>query len=336
MYTQWKQNGNLPNSQFVKRRWRDSISTNFPNYRLVRTGVRGCSSFFNAQPSNNNNKWFNHGWGDYTTLAATKQATSDLETAFNITLPQQITAARPWDIGLDFQGQPLEWNNPFYVNNRFINSVYERYYDHRGANGATISSGIVRSYKRNNPNRLYYWAVINGLSPQGSEAQSFVARYSITSSIYAFLLAGFDTNANITTPPPQIPIIRIIEPENTQEITTSTVRIRYEIDFKRWDNRNYIINQPGTITQNPHNWRYLIKYQPLGDSNWYFIQDTSRQFPTKLGEKPENNANYINTTSYDWNLSNIPNGMYWLVVEAHHIQRIHHYSYHMVFIRINK
>lgn len=334
LYLYWKDNGNLPNNQFKKRRWKDSLSLRFQYNREVRTAPSGCSSFFNASPLPNVNQWFNHGWGN-TQLNSTKaNLTNDLERAFNITLPQRIPSARPWDIDLNFQGQPPEWNVPFFVSNRFLNSIYKIYYNHDvRPNGADVASGIVRSVKQNNPTGLYYWAVVNGLSPQGSEAQSFIAKYSITSSIYAFLLAGFDNNANITTPPPQLPVITITNPENTQEITSNTTNIQYNIQFTRWDGNNYIQNQPN-IPQNPNNWRYLIKYQPLGDNKWYFIQDTQRAFPTKLGERNENY--FINTTSFNADLSNIPNGMYWLLVEAHHLTRKHHFSYHMVFININK
>jgi type II secretory pathway pseudopilin PulG len=63
-YQYWKQNGNLNNNEFKKRRWRDSLSTSFPNNQVVRTGISGCSSFFNAVPAGsaaNSNNWFMHG-----------------------------------------------------------------------------------------------------------------------------------------------------------------------------------------------------------------------------------------------------------------------------------
>ncbi len=334
-YTYWKQNGNLSNNEFKKRRWNDSLSTKFPNNRVVRTEVSGCASFFNAVPAGSNantNQWFMHGWGNDTSLAAHKQGSvNDMETAFNFSLPSDITAARPFQINLNFQGQPPEWNDNFYISNRFYNSIYNVYYNHDGANGANIASAVIRSTKQNTIN--YYWVVVNGLSPQGSEAQSFVARYSIMSSLYAFLLAGNDTNANVN-PIDMIPYINITNPINTQEINTNNLNISWSVEFKRWDGRPYI---PGfSVSQNSNNYFYLIKYQKLGDNKWYFVQDINRAFPCDLGDLPSDNSYKIYTTNYNWNISNLPNDMYWLVVEAHHNIRLNHYSYHMIFINVNK
>lgn len=335
-YSEWQQNGNLNSNEFKKRRWRDSLSTNFPNNRVVRTGVSGCASFFNAVPAGSNpntNQWFMHSLrGDYTSLAAHKQnIVNDMETAFNFSLPSDITSARPFQINLNFQGMPREWNDSFYVNNRFYNSVYNVYYNHDGVDGADIASAVIRSTKQNTIN--YYWAVVNGLSPQGSEAQSFVARYSIMSSLYAFLLAGNDTNANVS-PVNMLPYLTIVNPTNTQEINTNNINISWNVDFKRWDGNPYI---PGfNVSQNLNNYFYLIKYQKLGDNKWYFVQDINGSFPCELGDLPNDNSYKIYNTNYNWNISNLPNDMYWLVVEAHHNIRQNHYSYHMVFINVNK
>ncbi|MCX7972862.1 MAG: hypothetical protein N2657_06620 [bacterium] len=132
--------------------------------------------------------------------------------------------------------------------------------------------------------------------------------YAIITSIYAFLLAGFDTHPGINRPP-QLPLVRIIDPRNAEEITSTTLRINFEVQFRRWDNQDYIPNQPRDIHQNLSDWRFLIKYQPEGDSNWYFIQDLDRGFPTKLGQRPENEEYYIQTTNYVRDISRIPNGM---------------------------
>jgi type II secretory pathway pseudopilin PulG len=336
-YQYWKQNGNLNNNEFKKRRWRDSLSINFPNNQVVRTGVSGCSSFFNAVPAGsaaNSNNWFMHGWGNDTSLAAHKQnIVSDMEQAFNFSLPSDITSARPFQINLNFQGQPPEWNtDPFYINNRFFNSIYGIYYNHDGANGANIASAVIRTTKQDGA-QTYHWVVVNGLSPQGSEAQSFVARYSIMSSLYSFLLAGNDTNANVY-PIPMIPLLNITNPTNTQEINSNNINITWNIDFKRWDSKPYV---PGfSVIQNQNNYFYLIKYQKLGDNKWYFIQDINKSFPCDIGDLPTDSSYRIYTNSYNWNLSNLQNGMYWLVVEAHHNTRINHYSYHMIFVNINK
>jgi type II secretory pathway pseudopilin PulG len=335
-YQYWKQNGNLNNNEFKKRRWRDSLSTNFPNNQVVRTGLSGCTSFFNAVPAGSAaavNQWFNHGWGDYTSLAAHKQGVvNDMETAFNFSLPSDITSARPFQINLNFQGRPPEWDDNFYKINRFYNSIYTVYYNHNGANGANLASAIIRSTKQDG-GRTYHWVVVNGLSPQGSEAQSFVARYSIMSSLYAFLLAGNDTNANVF-PIPMIPYLNITNPTNTQEINTNDINITWNISFKRWDGNPYV---PGfNVSQNPNNYFYLIKYQKLGDNKWYFVQDINRSFPCDIGDLPSDNSYKIYATNYAWDISNLPNDMYWLVVEAHHNLRVNHYSYHMVFINVNK
>jgi type II secretory pathway pseudopilin PulG len=336
-YQYWKQNGNLNNNEFKKRRWGDSLSTSFPYNRVVRTGVSGCSSFFNAVPAGyprNSNNWFTHGWGNATSLAAHKQnIVSDMEKAFNFSLPSDITSARPFRVDLNFQGQPPEWNtDPFYINNRFFNSIYGTYYTHDGADGADIASAVIRTTKQDGA-RTYHWVVVNGLSPQGSEAQSFVARYSIMSSLYSFLLAGNDTNANVY-PIPMIPLLNITNPTNTQEINSNNVNITWNIDFKRWDGNDYV--NGFNVHQNPNNYFYLIKYQRLGDNEWYFIQDINRSFPCDIGDLPTDSSYRIYTNSYNWNLSNFQNGMYWLVVEAHHNTRINHYSYHMIFVNINR
>ncbi|MGC8734320.1 MAG: prepilin-type N-terminal cleavage/methylation domain-containing protein [bacterium] len=335
-YQYWKQNGNLNNNEFKKRRWRDSLSTNFSNNQVVRTGVSGCTSFFNAVPAGSAadvNQWFNHGWGNSDSLAAHKQEiVNDMETAFNFSLPSDITSARPFQINLNFQGRPPEWDDNFYKINRFYNSIYTVYYNHNGANGANLASAIIRSTKQDG-GRTYHWVVVNGLSPQGSEAQSFVARYSIMSSLYAFLLAGNDTNANVF-PIPMIPYLNITNPTNTQEINTNNINITWNISFKRWDGNPYV---PGfNVSQNPNNYFYLIKYQKLGDNKWYFVQDINRSFPCDIGDLPSDNSYKIYATNYNWDISNLPNDMYWLVVEAHHNLRVNHYSYHMVFINVNK
>lgn len=336
-YLYWKKNGNLNNNEFKKRRWRDSLSTSFPNNQVVRTGVSGCSSFFNAVPAGsaaNSNNWFTHGWGNATSLAAHKQnIVSDMEQAFNFSLPSDITSARPFQINLNFQGQPPEWNtDTFYIRNRFFNSIYGIYYNHDGANNANIASAVIRTTKQDGA-KTYHWVVVNGLSPQGSEAQSFVARYSIMSSLYSFLLAGNDTNANVY-PIPMIPLLNITNPTNTQEINSNNINITWNIDFKRWDSKPYVPRF--SVIQNRNNYFYLIKYQRLGDNKWYFIQDINSSFPCDIGDLPTDSSYRIYTNNYNWNLSNLQNGMYWLVVEAHHNTRINHYSYHMIFVNINK
>jgi len=281
----------------------------------------------------NSNNWFMHGWGNATSLAAHKQnIVSDMEQAFNFSLPSDITSARPFQINLNFQGQPSEWNTEPYISNRFFNSIYGIYYNHDGANGANIASAVIRTTKQDGA-QTYHWVVVNGLSPQGSEAQSFVARYSIMSSLYSFLLAGNDTNANVY-PIPMIPLLNIVNPTNTQEINSNNINITWNIDFKRWDSKPYV---PGfSVIQNINNYFYLIKYQRLGDNKWYFIQDTNMSFPCDIGDLPTDSSYRIYTNNYNWNLSNLQNGMYWLVVEAHHNTRINHYSYHMIFVNINK
>jgi hypothetical protein len=131
-----------------------------------------------------------------------------------------------------------------------------------------------------------------------------------------------------------IPLLNITNPTNTQEINSNNVNITWNIDFKRWDSKPYV---PGfSVIQNQNNYFYLIKYQKLGDNKWYFIQDINKSFPCDIGDLPTDSSYRIYTNNYNWNLSNLQNGMYWLVVEVHHKTRINHYSYHMIFININK
>lgn len=331
-YKNWKTNGNLTAPRFYRETY--SALGYFYN-RYKRTREYGPPTALNGSSNPNISRLgFNHEHRNPPTNTNIARLTSDgrrINEAFNIVLPEEMDARRPFALNVDLQSKgwtPPQWNDTSFSEYRGTLSFYKSYYD-ASFNSNYRSSALIKLKAKTltGTNSTGYF-LINGLSPAGESGVAFIARYAIVSTIMGFLDAGNPTNPDRIE---QVPYITIVTPTEIDEIDNpQDITVQWSIEWKRWDGKSYSDYQ----YNNPPPVIYALKYSSDGGKTWRYVQDDQ---PTSPGERPDDLHKIEGVNSYTVYTpeNKFPIGSYIFMIEAFRRDIPNHYAFHQrrVFIR---
>ena len=229
-----------------------------------RTETEGCSSFLNVESSTG--KRFNH-----QSLAATNLGTIQTNKinmftdAFHVTLEPSIASTRPWII-TESSNTPHEWadysgwrKEGLLVDNvttpaadKLMDMVIYRDSSNR------IVSGLLEMHDKNavgaRNTRKKALFVINGISNMATSGANSISTFSVMSLLYGYIRGGSKwLNPNIAPAAGvtlvtkdeepafvrQLPKINIISPKITYPINGVDCQIKWTIQWRRWDGKQY-------------------------------------------------------------------------------------------------
>ncbi len=343
------------------------------SYRRIST--TGAPSFLNGNSTNNpagSNNGLQHVSvdGDALLTNGNGDAGKQLVEAFNLILSDNLPSNRPFI--LNSSGTSGGYSTPELrdLRNRlsFINSTtgaisstsstQNVYYRHNSDINNRVGSAIIKMTRPNpssptNSNNdlsgLVGYVLMNGLQETNTTGVQDLARFTQAGSLQTYMDAG-DRNipgraAGRTV---QLPRVRINSPRSSEiQDNPSTIPVEFNVAWLRWDDRKY---SPAY----PNNWydetrlQYNIKYSKDNKASWlyagtnvdvgknaglYFLDHFNSVYSAAGG--PETVTGSRDKT-FNWNVSSLPEGNYVLRIEVYREGFDTGYSYHDVFVTIER
>jgi len=305
----------------------------------------------------------NDTWGELTNAAAT-DAGSQLMNAYNLTLSDRIKSNRPYRLDGSNVTGPYTSDEMKGIRNRLAfvntttgvtsgsNTTQNVYYRHESSPTTLTSSSFVK-LTRPNPtspttdlNGLAGYVLVNGFAQATGSGTQEIARFSLAASLQTFMDAGDrNTPGNASGRTVQLPRVQINEPRSSQiYVDPTTIGVDANIAWMRWDNQKYSPAYPNA-------WRdstrllYNVKYSTNNKRDWVYADDHSAVAPeyqdtynashAVMGSPETSTANNWDKT-FSWNVSALPEGNYVLRVEVYRENFATGYSYHDVFVTIER
>lgn len=335
-----------------------------------RISTQGAPYFMNANtatnPSGSNlglDHIFTSGQGILTNSTST-DAGAQLMSAFNLTLSDQIPSNRPFRLDQTTLGSSYASLEIAAIRNRarYINTTTgvisttpntgNVYYRHSTDLNNRVSSAFIR-LTRPNPmapvddlNGIAGYFLVNGFENTAGTGTQEIARLSQAASLQTYMDAGDrsipGTASGRTV---QLPRVKISEPRSSQVYENpTTIGVDLNVAWLRWDDKKY---SPAY----PNNWYdstrllYNIKYSTDNKRTWKYADDgsdvpssylyTFNPSHSVMGGPESSPAGSWNK-SYSWNVSGLPEGNYVLRVEVYREGFNTGYSYHDVFVTIER
>lgn len=290
------------------------------NQRLKRMQEKGCASFFDGSSNpTSDSVFFNHvsqGAGSTATLSTVMG--SNLSKSLNFPAPNTIVSLRPFKLEVSGSGKtPPERADvnfgPLYKNVRtelsylpyiskpapYQNVTESSAFYKQDSDSTVAASGIIRMHEydrsttdTSNNNRSY--VVANGLAPAGTEAATFMAKYAVSTMIYAFLNTGnfnnISTDVNSTTEIPYISIrqnntktsdptpisVPGLTPKEGSVVSASDINFEWYTRWRKWDETKYTQSYSDNWIDNTSNVsvRYQILYSDDNELTWKYVSVT--------------------------------------------------------------
>lgn len=316
-YGAWRKDGNLPTGPSGFTRKECAKLTGFDFDRRKRTDRYGASSFFNA---------VGDGTGPFNHLFQNKnvaRATTDgqlLGTSFNLNTPASMSAYRPFelDAGINY---PPEWKRPEYAKSRLHSRVRRVLYDADHPRSAS-SSSLMEVENSGEGHSAFF--VMNGLSPAGVSGTAFMGRYAAITLMQGYMIAGEGPKRPSRVA--QLPRVEIVAPsEDAELIDPSTIDVRWDTTWRRWDGARYTPYYPEKFTESVPVY-YAVMYSFDGGRTWRYTGDDQIAHP---GQRPLQTS-LVGDTHVAWNVADKPAGDFLLRVEAYRQGIPLHYAYHVV------
>ena len=138
----------------------------------------------------------------------------------------------------------------------------------------------------------------------------------------------------------QPPRIEIKDPTEISEILNPTsIDIRIEADWVRWDRLPYTSSTPNTFAESEANLEYAVYYSTDNGYSWQHVQDNS---PAVAGERPDptylipDSGTGDQIVSWSTPAGTFPEGSYVIRVEAYRNNVYLHYSVHQVKVYLQR
>lgn len=318
-YETWRKHGNLATGrgEFTRKKASEVNERAFGFDRRRRTDRYGASSFFNSVGSDSGP--FNHLFESRNTARATRDG-KRLGQSFNLDTPPAMSAYRPFklDAGTNY---PPEWREPEYKRTRLRSTLRRTLYDADRPRSAA-SSGLIEVRDDRASDSGFF--VMNGLSPAGVSGTAFMGRYAAITLMQGFMIAGEGVNRPGRVA--QLPRVEITRPaEDDELINPETIQVEWKTSWRRWDGARYTPYYPQDFVETI-SVSYALSYSLDGGQSWKHVGDGS---PARPGERPS--LQYLTaSSSYTWDVRDLPAGDFLLRVEAYRQGIPLHYSYHVV------
>jgi type II secretory pathway pseudopilin PulG len=212
-------------------------------------------------------------------------------------------------------------------------SWLRKYYDQNGQQNHS-SSAVIAVREGSTSNAMF--VVANGLSPSGAAGTEYLARWAFLSLIQSYFEAGA-FNGGATPAAAQLPRLVITDPNLNTDLspTTSSVTIRWTINWRRWDGKPYTeaYNASGFAIGAATS--YYIMYSTDNGASWKYVQDGTKATP---GVKSSVTGHKITNLFYNWAVpaGSFPTGAYIIRVEAYRDAYPLHYSFHQYQMFLNR
>lgn len=198
------------------------------------------------------------------------------------------------------------------------------------------------------------YALVNGLAASGETGVLDMARFTQTGTLQTFMDAGDRNVPGVASGRTvQLPRVKVTEPRSSQVyVNPTTIPVNFNVSWLRWNDEKY---SPAY----PNNWYdstklvYNIKYSPDNKRSWLYAGTNVKivSNPPDPADIPQFYDHY--NTSYNvaggpetvmasldktwsWNVSSLPKGNYVLRVEAYRVGFDTGWSYHDVFVTIDR
>lgn len=293
------------------------------NNHHQRSGVKGCSTFFNIGTSTTS---FRHLFrsGD-ATLTTIGQEVAD---NYSMTMPATAPVSRPFVLN-GAGGGGSQWNLAPY-NARYTGSLLETYYQHSSGTG----SGLVKLTNPSSSSAGY--VVVNGIDRSVASGSSFIAKWAVLSLVHSFLEAGEQSN---TLRIQQTPRIEIDSPTDiTELVAPSEIDVLFGVDWTRWDGQPYTLT--GSYSEDEGELEYVLMYSNDNGLSYYYLIDDA---PATPGVRPTNplyieSDGVVGDETFTWSvpLTEFPEGSYLLRVECFRQGAQVHYAWHQTRIYIQR
>lgn len=334
-----------------------------------RINTQGAPSFMNGNTAANpltSDSGFEHlfqGGNGLLTKDAATDAGSQLVNAYNLTLADSMTSNRPFILNGGSGSGGYTSAEIKGIRNRlnFVNtttgvisstsSTQNVYYRHNTNVNTRTSSSFVRM-TRPNPaapasdlNGWVGYALMNGFNDASASGVQSLARFSQAASLQTFMDAGDrSVPGSAAGRTVQLPRVKVTEPRSSQVYENpTTITVNFNVAWLRWDDKKY---SPAY----PNNWRdstpllYNIKYSSNNKASWKYANsnvDVPLQFldlfnPTYSIGAAENSPSNSWDKTFSWDVGGFAEGNYVLRVEAYRQGFDTGYSYHDVFVTIDR
>lgn len=345
--TQWmaldvegKVTGNLAPGTSTDQFYQEQDNAAYANSRHVTAGTsllsahqklssEGCGMFMNT---GNSSSTFNHTGTGSGTGSLTGPGV-ELGDNYNFDLPSTTSITRPFSLATS--NSPDGWDNPPYSSNRSLASLVRTYYS--STSGGFTGSGVVEIMPPDSSSSAYL--VVNGLAQTTELGTSSIAKYSLLSLVHTYYEAADTT---LTNPIGVVPRVELVYPtEVTELLSPTTIQIKYDIEWRRWDGEKYTGSTPTGFVGPEANIDYVLMYSRDVGRTWLHVTDDS---PAQPGVRPSNPAVFLDDVTtpgqetYDWPTAAIdfPRGSYLVRVEAYRPNQSLHYSFHQKKIFIDR
>ena len=216
-----------------------------------------------------------------------------------------------------------------------------RFYDHPWASPYGIGSALMAL---NNPDDTHTsFQVVNGIDRTTESGSAFIAKWSLLTLIHGFLTSGEEETLDFATNRiTQLPRVQVRQPTIITELEDpSTIWVRWNTRFRRWDNTKYTRYFPNGFTND--DWladlRYVLLYsQDNGDTWQHMLDDTE----ATAGERPDSAYLLVDERAgnerYKWEVPShlFPEGSYLVRVEAYRATKALHFAHHQEKIFISR
>ncbi len=345
-YAAWKTTGNLPAGDGVGLFYRtpredidDALQTKGTNMvqALRRTGSRGCSSFYHIGTSSSST--FNHA-GKSGQSGDLVDDGVELANNYGFPMPNRAKISRPFDLTTSASVGP-EFNVTS-IYPRFTASIVSRYFDHDSSGWE--GSALLRLDGPSDTDHICYgktaYIVMNGIDRTTETGSAFIAKYSLLSLIHSFFEAG-DAGIAVDARFNQLPRVIIRSPTDVTSLDDPTsVEIKWDVNWQRWDGQKYTESTSDSYTQNEDDLEYVLMYSPDNGATWLHMHDDSVANP---GTKPTDGAYLFpdagdGQESWDWDVDpgKFTEGSYLIRIDSYRQGELLHYAQHSEKIYIDR
>jgi prepilin-type N-terminal cleavage/methylation domain-containing protein len=306
-------------------------------------GETACTSFFEGGPfgiqaisSGSTNM------SNATTLAL------QTGTLFNVNITNPLNATRPFSYDNTLgNGNPPEWSQTTVYPHTTVTipsppaSLGPRiFYPSENMNGQTAyGSGVLEMQyvptTASTPETQTAYVVDNGINFAASSGSEPIVEFALIGTLRTFLDGGLYSGASHIV---QVPLVSILTPEPSSEYGSSTpiVPITWSAVYNGWiSGTMYTPEYPNPYTaDNGVSLVYDVTYSP-DESHWYYCQDGSPV--TQEGDyKTTPASELLSTSSYNWNVTGLPTGVYDLRVDCYREDYYLDYAYDTIQIYISQ
>ncbi|MEZ5989409.1 MAG: hypothetical protein R3F30_09855 [Planctomycetota bacterium] len=284
----------------------------------------GCVSFFNADNGSGNTFQHSTSSGNGNLLPYGVE----IATRYGIGLPTQANITRPFSLTTSMSNHGDQWDWDPYKPTRGTVSMLRDYYDHPKADYGAALLELTDNAATDSG-----FMVINGFARSTEWGTDMIAKFAVLALLHSYFEVGTSGLPSRMLMPPRVEIESptII----TELINPSTVDVKYDIEWKRWDGQAYTGTTSVGFAEDESQIYYAMYYSKDMGRTWLYVQDDSLALigrpPTNAYYKiPDWNTGAGETFSLATPAAKFPRGTYLIRIEAYREGQVLHYSHHTV------